>query len=164
MSWTVIAAFAAPAVAASIGAWGLAREQSILRRLERVTAVLKETPESAQAREHLEWLRDDLARRLNIGYRAPRAREALWWGWALTVLGGAALAAIYILVIVAAASSVSASGHSATAGEGVLFFVISVIASFAVLIAGFVLIIRRNAKRELWAKNAGWDDTHSPTI
>ena len=164
MSWTVIAAFAAPAVAAVLGAWGIAREQSVIRRLERITAILKDTPKGAAAEAHLQWLRDDLARRLNIAYRAPRERESQWFGWALTVLGGSILAGIYILIVVAAAIASNTSEEPISAGQGVLTFVLIVVGAIASLLFGFGLIIRRNKKRERWAEEAAADDTHSPKI
>ncbi|MFJ3385608.1 MULTISPECIES: hypothetical protein [unclassified Curtobacterium] len=72
MEWSVLATFAGVLVAAFGAAWAIVREQSPMRQLERVSAVLKDMPEGDSACESLEVVRRDLAKRINSAYRAPR--------------------------------------------------------------------------------------------
>lgn len=151
-------------MAAVLGARVIAHEQSLIRRLERITAVLKDTPKGAAAETHLQWLRDDLARRLNIAHRAPRERDSQWFRWALAVLGGSVLAGIYVLIVVAAAIASNSNDEPVSAGQGGFTFVLIVAAAIASLLFGSALLIRRNKKRERWAEEVAADDPHSPKI
>jgi hypothetical protein len=97
MPWSVLATLAGVAVTALLGALAIVREESVVRQLERITALLKETPDDAEGRAHLEWLRKDLSRRLNYQYRAPRQRLTLFMGWFGLLFGIGNLLAIYFL-------------------------------------------------------------------
>jgi hypothetical protein len=68
----VLTPLAAVLVTAVLGALGIAREQSAMRQLEWITAVLKDAGSKFPGREELVWLQEALAKRVNLQHRAPR--------------------------------------------------------------------------------------------
>lgn len=101
MDWAVVATFAGIGVTAVLGALTTAREQSPFRQLERVTAVLKDTPSGTAGRESLEVLRDELAERILNGYRAPREQRGLILAWIGMLYGAGLLIAGPTMVLLA---------------------------------------------------------------
>lgn len=85
--WATVASLAGVLVAAGGAAWAIAREQSLLRQLERITDILKDTEAAGSARADLEHVRDSLARRINLRYRAPRLRQEAFGSWYLILAG-----------------------------------------------------------------------------
>lgn len=97
-------------VGAAGATWAVVREQSLMRQLERVTAILKDTPvEALEPRKDLEYLRDHLSRRINRRYRAPRERFRLFMGWYLTLAGVGTLVWTFLLVAMQWVSQASPS-------------------------------------------------------
>jgi len=72
MDWSIVGTLLTAVVGVTVATWTVVRERSPLRELERITAVLKDTPEDAPRRRELEVIRDHLSQRLNARYRAPR--------------------------------------------------------------------------------------------
>ncbi|GAB2975867.1 hypothetical protein [Frigoribacterium salinisoli] len=81
MDWSIIGGILAGAAAVWAAVYTLVRERAPMRELERVTAVLKDTPKDALNRVDLEVVRDHLSLRINYGYRAPRGLGFLLLGW-----------------------------------------------------------------------------------
>lgn len=159
------ATFVGIAVTAVLGALALAREQSVLRRLERISTVLKETPDHAAGRPHLEWLRDDLARRVNLQYRAPRDRWTLVAGWTVAFAGLLLLLGAYVLLVVLAALSIPQQDPSETTVEDaqrMLWVVMAV--GLVVFAAGTAMRFWRDRQRRKWAEQASPDDSKAPLI
>ena len=97
MNWGVLAPLAAVIVTAVLGAVAIAREQSAIRQLERVTIVLKDAESDFDGRQALLWLQTALAERVNRQYRAPRKRSALIYGWATRLAGWGVLLWVYFV-------------------------------------------------------------------
>lgn len=166
MNWTVLATFVSIAVTAILGFLAIAREGSLTRKLERVSAVLSDIPATSAATDHLTWLRDDLARRVNLRYRAPRELLALSVGWTFSVLGSLLLLSSWVLLIL---SAVAESGkvtkaESAAIAEARGTFWIMLAIGFVSLLIGQVTIVIREARRNRWAAAARADETASPLI
>lgn len=150
---------------AVLGALALAREQSVLRRLERISTVLKETPDDAAGRTHLEWLRDDLARRLNLQYRAPRDWWTLVAGWAIALTGLLVLLGAYVLLVVLTAVSIPKHESSATTvGDVQAMLWAAMAVGFAVFAVGTAMRFWRDRQRRKWAEKAAPHDSESPLI
>lgn len=144
-------------VGAAGGAWAIVREQSLIRQLERVTAVLKDTPDDAsKARRDLEHIRNHLALRINRRYRAPRQRLELFNAWYFTLLG---MGIAIVLVVTAIATGVE---RVQDADVPVVWSVVSLLAmGIGALALGCYLNYRRDRARSAWvltASNAGDDD------
>jgi hypothetical protein len=88
MDWSVLGSLAGligAGAALWAAAWAIVRERSPLRELERITSVLKETPDNAPRRRELEAVRDHLSLRLNIRYRVPPQTYLIFLSWTLIV-------------------------------------------------------------------------------
>ena len=166
MNWAaaapVLAPIAAVVVTAALGALGIAREQSAMRQLERVTAVLKETPEHAAARGQLEWLRDALAAHVNAQYRAPRHRFIQTVGW-VTTLGGCGIGVWFYMVLALATERASPDpADTPTWVALAIFFGLLIIA--AAVWSGPWFLRGRSAAREGWIEKARPDDSAAPKM
>lgn len=162
MPWSVIATLAGVAVTALLGALAIVREQSVVRQLERVTALLKDTPEHAEGRSHLEWLRGDLSRRLNYQYRAPRQRFALFMGWFGLLFGLGNLIALYFLAAFRFASLATERldpGWAPWVTYGGL-----VLVSIGLARSAYRGIVRRARRRIRWILRHKQSATRSPYI
>ena len=99
MDWSIIATFVTAGVGVWVAASAIVRERSPLRDLERITAVLKDTPADASRRPVLEAVRDDLSLLLNLRYRAPRFRYDRFVFW-YCVLAVALLVVVFVLGVI----------------------------------------------------------------
>lgn len=166
MTWSVIATLAGVAVTAVLGTLAIVREQSVVRQLERVNAVLKDMPAEAAGYAHLEWLRGDLARRVNLQYRAPRQRYRLFWGWYGLVLGGLFLVIGYAVMVALAIRSVpeTPTPEPIPTWLSVLFFCAVTVSSFLMILLGMLFMRRRAMSRLRWSVRAAPTESAAPHI
>lgn len=99
MNWAIVATFVGIGVTAVLGAITAAHEQSPMKQLERVTALLKDTPSDAAERRQLTWLRDELSRRVNEQYRAPTDRYGLGLGSVIGIYGAGLVVFLFPILI-----------------------------------------------------------------
>jgi len=97
VDWSIIGGILAGAAAVWAAVYTLVRERAPMRELERVTAVLKDTPDQVAYRAYLEAVRDHLFLRINFAYRAPREVYLLTLGW--TGLAGGLLFFIFLVYV-----------------------------------------------------------------
>ncbi|WIB69786.1 hypothetical protein [Curtobacterium sp. MCBD17_026] len=162
MDWAVVATFAGIGVTAVLGAFATVREQSPVRQLERVTAMLKDTPASTSARDDLEQLRDSLARRVLNGYRAPREGWMLTLSWLAFLYGGFFVVAGPVILAYNGLSLVPGLSDApwqwmimgAALGGGGWFLYVQGRGLFAV----------RHKIRTNWLKNAKHTESKAPTF
>lgn len=165
MNWGIVASFAAVAVTAVLGALGIAREQSAIRQLERVTAVLKDSEPTFQGRAELEWMRAALAKRVNNQYRAPRARGNLFWSWVSLLLGWGLLAGIYGIFVKALTDAATATNDGKVEGWGAwVVLSIGIITGVGGAMTGARGLRARQALRDKWIKQARAEDSDAPTL
>jgi uncharacterized membrane protein (DUF485 family) len=163
MDWTVVAAFVGVLVPAALTALGIAREQSALRQLERVAAVLKDTADDVPGRPHLVWLHAALAERVNAQYRAPRYRPLQVLAWTM-VLGGWSLAIyLYVIVLVAFVRATPSDPHlPAIVGMGIFG---GLLVSFLVAVfLGRRWLRQRATRRFEWLATAAPEDSAAPRL
>jgi hypothetical protein len=160
MDWSVLATFAGVAVAAAGAAWAVVREQSVLRQLERVTAVLKDLPESSPAAPQLMFLQNSLARRLSRGYRAPKLYWEQYFGWFALLLSIGMFASLVATAVRAALYSWTVMRMGAVADVilvGILLLFIAV-----AFLVGVRYLRRRTRTRNDWLEADG-SDLHQAT-
>lgn len=151
MTWTVLAALAGAFVTATLGALAIVREQSVIRQLERITAILKDTPDTVQGRANVEWVRDDLARRLNFQYRAPRQGSNLFIGWLGVLFGTGVLILVYAgLVFTGIAMALSGEAKTLPAWISVTEVVVVAAIAIVLLRTGYGFLRRRARQRLRW--------------
>ncbi|MFS0731035.1 hypothetical protein ABC270_13270 [Curtobacterium sp. 1P10AnD] len=80
-----LTAVAGVLVTAALGAIAVVREQSAMRQLERITAILKDAPEGTITQRRLQVLQEHLTHRVSLQYRLPKGAEAQFLG--LTMAG-----------------------------------------------------------------------------
>lgn len=157
MEWSVLATFAGVLVAAFGAAWAIVREQSVMRQLERVSAVLKDLPCDDPGRDHLVVVRADLAKRLNEGYRAPRIWGLALLASALRIFGAIVIAVGYVYAFIGLNSllppTADLRGYRSADWLG-LSVVFVVIGAATFLIAAAVVGKRSQLRR-------GWLSRHS---
>ena len=166
MEWSVLATFAGVLVAAAGAAWAIVREQSLMRQLERVSAVLKDVPEGSPGHAHLVVVRADLARRLNETYRAPRHWVLAFIGWALRIAGAMALVLAYVYgyIWIATVMPPTRPVSSYTALDWLqLAGTFAALATGVFLIAGLVSW-KRSEKRREWLKSHRPDEADRPSV
>ena len=165
MDLGVIAPLAAVIVTAVLGALGIAREQSAMRQLERVTVVLKEAGEDFEGRTELLWLQTALAKRLNQQYRAPRKRGMLLYGWAMRLAGWGLLTWVYFVLSGAFFQVVLTDSNgqprvAATWGLVISFVVLGVLGS----VVGTTSLRKRERDRREWLVAAGPYESDAPHL
>ena len=165
MDLGVIAPLAAVIVTAVLGALGIAREQSAMRQLERVTVVLKEAGQDFEGRAELLWLQTALAKRLNRQYRAPRKRGVLLYGWAMRLAGWGLLTWVYFVLSDALFQVVLTDSNgqprvAATWSLIISFVVLGVIGS----VIGTTSLRRRERDRRQWLNAAGPHESDAPHL
>lgn len=161
----VIAPLAAVIVTAVLGALGIAREQSAMRQLERVTVVLKEAGKDFEGRAELLWLQTALAKRLNQQYRAPRKRGVLLYGWAMRLAGWGLLTWVYFVLSGALFQVVLTDSNgqprvAATWGLVISFVVLGALGS----VIGTTSLRKRERDRREWLVAAGPDESDAPHL
>ena len=127
MDWSIVGGILAGAAAVWAAVYTLLRERAPMRELERVTAVLKDTPEGAAHRPHLEAVRDHLCLRINFAYRAPREFLLLSLGWT-GLLGGLAM---FVFVFILEFFGEGATPAWASLGLGICTGVLVTLGRFA---------------------------------
>ena len=165
MDWAVIAPLAAVVVTAVLGALAVAREQSAIRQLERVTALLEDGDDDFAGRSDLLWLQSALARRVNQQYRAPRKRATLVYGWAMRLAGWGLLLWVYFVISgaifqVALRDSVGQARMGATWAFIVSIVVLGVLGSAI----GAFSLRKRARERSEWLATADPDESHAPLL
>lgn len=156
MSWAVVATFAGIGVTAVLGAITAAHEQTPMKQLERVTALLKDTPTDASERAQLVWLRDELSRRVNERYRAPRDRFGLGLGW-LTGLYGAGLTVVFLPALIhLLTKDWTPTGEFPVEVQPLIYGGLLVLGIGLIVIGRYSLKTRREARRR-------WIDEHTST-
>jgi hypothetical protein len=165
VDWGVVAPVGAVIVTAVLGALGIAKEQSAIRQLERVTLVLKDTGDEYAGRSELLWLQGVLAKRVNQQYRAPRKRGVLIYGWAMRLAGWGLLLWVYLVVSGAIfrlvlTDSVGQPRVGATWALVISIVVLGVLGSAI----GALVIRRRERERAEWLVAAGPDESHAPLL
>lgn len=162
MDWTIVAPISAVFVTAVLGALGISREQSVMRQLERVTAVLKDMPDNAEGRRDLEWLQTALARRVNNQYRAPRMRDDLAWGWLSRLSGWGLSLILYVLFFHAVQRASPSETPSALSGWITLAFLALIAVGSAW--AGSRRLRRRVNERQKWIVESHSTDSAAPML
>lgn len=165
MDWGVLAPFAAVVVTAVLGAFGIAREQSAIRQLERVTAVLKDAGGDFDGRTELLWLQGALSKRVNRQYRAPRKRATLLYGWATRLAGWGLLLWIYFVLSSAFFKNVlTDSGGQPRVGATWSFVIAVGVLGFLGSIVGAASLRKREKDRAAWLATAEADDSEAPAL
>ena len=165
MDWGVVAPLAAVLVTAVLGALGIAREQSAIRQLERVTAVLKDAEDDFEGRAELIWLRNALAKRINLQYRAPRKRRVLLYGWATRLAGWGLLLWVYfvfssVFFRVVLTDSVGQPRVEATWAMVIALAILGFVGSGV----GAFHLRKRERQRTEWLATAGPTDSEAPPL
>ncbi len=165
MDWDVVAPLAAVFVTAVLGALGIAREQSAIRQLERVTAVLKDAEDDFEGRAELLWLRSALAKRINLQYRAPRKRRVLFYGWATRLAGWGLLIWVYfvfssVIFRVVLTDSVGQPRVGATWAMVIAITVLGFVGSGV----GAFHLRKRERQRTDWLKTASPTTSEAPQL
>jgi len=75
-----LTAIAGVLVTAALGAIAVVREQSAMRQLERITAILKDAPEGTITQRRLQLLQEHLTHRVSLQYRLPRGVQTQFLG------------------------------------------------------------------------------------
>ncbi|MCS6587146.1 hypothetical protein [Curtobacterium flaccumfaciens] len=165
MDWGVLASLAAVIVTAVLGALAIAREQSAMRQLERVTAVLKDTSQDFEGRQELLWLQSTLSTRVNLQYRAPRKRRVLIYGWATRLAGAGLLLWVYFVVTSAFVSSALIdSGGQPRVGATWAMLGVIVALGVAGTAVGARHLRRRDRERRAWVEAASSDASEAPQL
>lgn len=166
MEWSVLATFAGVLVAAAGAASAIVREQSLIRQLERVTAVLTDVREGSPGYDHLVVVRADLARRFNETYRAPRHWGRAFAGWTLRVAAALALVLTYVYVFTGLYTlmprnrPVSDYSGSDWLELGGLFGALAV----GVFIASGLVMWGRSERRRKWLNTHGPEEADRPSV
>lgn len=165
MDWGVVAPVSAVIVTAVLGALGIAREQSAIRQLERVTAVLKDTNDDFDGRPELRWLQGELASRVKQQYRAPRKRSELIYGWGLRFGGWGLLIWVYFVISSAFFQQVLTDRNGqprlgATWALIISIFALGVLGS----IVGAAILRKRERDRVHWLAKAGPEESLAPFL
>lgn len=165
MDLGVIAPVAAVIVTALLGALGIAREQSAIRQLERVTTVLKDAGDDFEGRSELLWLRAALAKRVNQQYRAPRKRGVLISGWAMRLAGWGLLLWVYFVF----SNVIFRDVFTDSGGQPRIGLTWALVISILVLgvlgsAIGAAGLRKRDRDREQWLATAGSDQSHAPLL
>jgi len=165
VNWEVMAPFAAVVVTAALGAWGIAREQSAMRQLERVTAVLKDAGDDFEGRAELLWLQTALSRRVNRQYRAPQKRGVLFYAWALRIASLGMLLWVYF-VLTNAFFSRALTDEVGQPRVGATWATIVAITVLGVLgaIVGALQLRRREKERAEWLRVAEPDSSEAAQL
>lgn len=150
MDWSIVSSI----LVASVGLWGafwaVSRERAPMRELERITIILKDTPDDAPKRAYLEGVRDHLSMRINHRYRAPRKATELFSVF-YGLFAGTAFLVFYVLVRVTTSIEVTPASTWVTLGAVTAWF----------LAAGF-FAIKRMVARYRWLKVVeASEDTHT---
>lgn len=159
VGWSVIATFAGVLVAAIGAAWAIVREQSVLRQLERVSSILKDYPESDAGREDLEFVRGDLAKRLNKVYRAPYEWFAGFAGWVIGMFGAAALIMAYLFLVTAANQEWPTSHKHRQPADWVNLASFTGVLGAVAVVVSIAFFARRTSVRRKWLKQNAKDMT-----
>lgn len=166
MEWSVLATFAGVLIAAFGAAWAIVREQSLIRQLERVTAVLTDVPVGSPGYDDLVVVRAHLARRFNETYRAPREWARGFFGWTLRVAGALAFVLAYVYVFIGLNALLPRtrpfSDYRATdwLAIGGLFAALAL----GVFIAATLVMWGRSDRRRRWLIAHDPDEAHRPSV
>lgn len=150
MQWSVVATFAGVLVAASAAAWGIVREQSVVRQLERLTAILKDIGEDEPSRAHLEFVRTDLAERLNTNYRAPREWLASFIGWTLRLAAWASFVIAYAAIAATLIAQIPKPVRDGGPGTIIMVALLNAAVGGASLLLAAAFFRRRRVRRQRW--------------
>lgn len=166
MEWSVLATFAGVLVAAAGAAWAIVREQSVIRQLERVTAVLTDVPEGSPGHAHLVVVRADLARRLNETYRAPRHWFRAFAGWTFWILAALAfvLAYVYAYVGLTALLPLPVSRRDFTPRDWFELAGVFVGLSVGAFFLAGAALLGRSRKRRAWLDGHNADEADRPSV
>jgi len=143
MDWSVLGSLAGllgAGAALWAAAWAIVRERSPLRELERITSILKDTPDDAPKRQELEAVRNHLSLRLNLRYRVPPQTPLIFLSWTLIVASFGA----FILFIVLASIESTPMPIAFQLTYGFL--------NGAVLSVGYGLLYKWQQNRRVWAE------------
>jgi hypothetical protein len=155
-----VSAFVGVCVAAVATIWTVYDGRAPLRRLERISNILKEVPAGSEAHNYLVFMQTDLARRINQNYRAPRKEVDAMMAWLLRVCGGLLSVSAYLALSTSIGAAVlpSVDGESQTysVGSWVLFGMLGVL----MLSLAAVALKRRRKERLLWISTHKADESH----
>lgn len=160
---TSLSAIFGVVVAAAATFWSIYEGRGPLKKLERVSAIVKDMTEDAQGRIELQVVQADLARRINFAYRAPRQLFEVVFAWFSRVGGGVFLGIAYLTFVLAAMHSLPrAMGFWSLSGlgGGILYAAIGL----ALILLAEAALLRRKRSRMSWIEKHGETETDAPTL
>lgn len=130
-----------------------------------MTAVLKDADDDFEGRVELIWLRNALAKRINLQYRAPRKRRVLLYGWATRLAGWGLLLWVYfvfssVFFRVVLTDSVGQPRVEATWAMVIAIAILGFVGSGV----GAFHLRKRERQRTEWLAAAGPTDSEAPPL
>ncbi|GAA4265994.1 hypothetical protein [Frondihabitans peucedani] len=150
-------------VAAAATSWSILEARAPLRKLERVSAILKDMQDDDPGKESLLFLQQDLARRINRAYRAPRRGWDVALAWFLRVCGGLLVSTAYLVLVLWASRFIPRAAAPTVAGDLWTWLVYGAVGVAMLGVASITLAVRERA-RTAWIQSHDSAETSGPKL
>lgn len=158
-----VSALIATIAAAVATVWTVYEGRAPLRRLERISLIVKELPNGNDARRELEIVQTSLARRINHSYRAPRRLFELALAWLLRLCGGILVGSSYVWATATAGTYIPSPDPGTSGASWGLWALYGGFGLVFLAVAALVLWSRQNSRLK-WLTSHGPSATKRPEI